>query len=81
MIGTTLRYPYEVRRAKDYFEVIEDEKVRKDMLDLAVQIVETKAGRFEPEKFEDEYEYENALKEVPRKKQKGERIERHCARA
>jgi DNA end-binding protein Ku len=54
--------------------VIEDEKVPKDMLDLAVHIVETKAGRFQPEKFEDEYE--NALKELLRKKQKGERIER-----
>jgi DNA end-binding protein Ku len=74
LVGTTLRYPYEVRQAKDYFDVIEDEKVPKDMLDLAVHIVETKAGRFEPEKFEDEYE--NALKELLRKKQKGERIER-----
>jgi DNA end-binding protein Ku len=74
LVGTTLRYPYEVRQAQDYFDVIEDEKVPKDMLDLAVHIVETKAGRFQPEKFEDEYE--NALKELLRKKQKGERIER-----
>lgn len=74
MVGTTLRYPYEVRQAKDYFDVVGDEKVPKDMLDLAVHIVETKAGRFEPEKFEDEDE--NALKEPLRKKQKGERIER-----
>jgi DNA end-binding protein Ku len=74
MVGTTLRYPYEVREAKDYFEVIEDEKVPKDMLDLAVHIVETKAGSFKPEQFEDQYE--NALKELLRKKQKGERIER-----
>jgi DNA end-binding protein Ku len=74
MVGVTLRYPYEVRQAKDYFDVIEDEKVSKDMLDLAVHIVESKKGEFEPEKFEDEYE--NALKEVLRKKQKGERIER-----
>jgi DNA end-binding protein Ku len=44
------------------------------MLELAVHIVETKKGKFEPEKFEDEYE--NALKELLRKKQKGERIER-----
>jgi DNA end-binding protein Ku len=74
LVGTTLRYPYEVREANEYFEVIEDEKVPKDMLDLAVHIVETKAGIFAPEKFEDEYE--NALKELLRKKQKGERIER-----
>ena len=74
MVGVTLRYPYEVRQAQDYFEVIEDEKVPKDMLDLAVHIVESKKGKFEPEKFEDEYE--SALKELLRKKQKGERIER-----
>ncbi len=74
LVATTLRYPYEVRQAKDYFDVIEDEKVPKDMLDLAVHIVASKTGRFEPEKFEDEYE--NALKELLRKKQKGERIER-----
>jgi len=33
MVGTTLRYPYEVRQAKDYFHVIEDEKVPKHMLE------------------------------------------------
>jgi DNA end-binding protein Ku len=74
MVGTTLRYPYEVRQSKDYFDTIENEKVPRDMLELAVHIVETKKGKFEPEKFEDEYE--NALKELLRKKQKGERIER-----
>jgi DNA end-binding protein Ku len=74
MVGVTLRYPYEVRQANDYFDVIEDEKVPKDMLDLAVHIVESKKGKFQPEKFEDEYE--SALKELLRKKQKGERIER-----
>src|ERR1700751_3826947 len=74
MVGVTLRYPYEVRQAQGYFDVIEDEKVPKDMLDLAVHIVDSKKGRFEPEKFEDEYE--SALKELLRKKQKGERIER-----
>jgi DNA end-binding protein Ku len=74
MVGVTLRYPYEVRQAKDYFDVIEDEKVPKDMLELAVHIVDSKKGKFEPEKFADEYE--TALKELLRKKQKGERIER-----
>jgi DNA end-binding protein Ku len=63
-----------IGQAKDYFDVIEDEKVPKDMLDLAVHIVDSKTGRFEPAKFKDEYE--NALKELLRKKQKGERIER-----
>jgi non-homologous end joining protein Ku len=37
------------------------------MLELASHIVETKAGHFEPEKFEDQYE--DALKELLKKKQ------------
>jgi len=74
MVGVTLRYPYEVRQPEEYFDTIDDEKVPKDMLDLAIHIVDTKRGEFEPEKFEDHYE--NALKELLRKKQKGEKIER-----
>jgi DNA end-binding protein Ku len=74
MVGVTLRYPYEVRDPAEYFEDIEDEKVPKDMLDLAVHIVGTKRGEFEPQKFEDHYE--SALKELLRKKQHGEKIER-----
>ena len=74
MLGITLRYPYEVRQEEDYFDTIEDEKIPKDMLDLAVHIVETKAGHFKPQQFKDEYE--DALKDLLRRKQKGEKIER-----
>jgi DNA end-binding protein Ku len=73
LLGMTLRYPYEVRSEKDYFGDISDEKIAKDMLDLARHIVETKAGHFEPQKFEDQYE--TALKELIRKKQSGKPIE------
>jgi DNA end-binding protein Ku len=79
MMGVTLRYPYEVRKPDEYFGEIEDEKVPKDMLELATHIVETKLGKFEPEKFEDEYE--DALKELLRKKQRGEKIEQPKERA
>jgi DNA end-binding protein Ku len=72
MMGMTLRYPYEVRSEDEYFDGIEDEKIPKDMLDLAVHIVETKAGHFKPTAFKDEYE--DALKDLLRKKQKGEKI-------
>jgi DNA end-binding protein Ku len=74
MMGITLRYPYEVRDQSEYFDGIENEKVPKDMLELAIHIVETKKGKFEPQKFEDQYE--DALKDLIRKKQKGEKIER-----
>src|SRR5947199_5629567 len=56
LMGTLLRYPYEVRLAEEYFDEIQDVKVTKDMLDLAKHIVNQKSGRFEPEKFEDQYE-------------------------
>ena len=48
MMGITLRYPYEVRKQADYFDDIEDEKVPKDMLDLALHIVDTKRGISNP---------------------------------
>jgi Ku protein len=47
LMGTLLRYPYEVRDPKEYFDEIQDVKVTKDMLDLARHIVEQKAGNFE----------------------------------
>jgi DNA end-binding protein Ku len=72
LMGVTLRYPYEVRKPEDYFDDIPDEKVTKDMLDLARHIVETKSGHFHPNKFEDHYE--DALKDLLKKKQHGERI-------
>ena len=74
LLGITLRYPYEVRAEKDYFDDIPDEKIPKDMLDLASHIVETKAGHFDPAKFDDRYE--DALKDLLKKKQEGKPIER-----
>jgi DNA end-binding protein Ku len=73
LMGMTLRYPYEVRKESEYFDDIEDEKIPKDMLELASHIVESKAGHFKPEKFEDQYE--DALKELLKKKQSGQKIE------
>jgi DNA end-binding protein Ku len=72
LMGVTLRYPYEVRNEKEYFDQIPDEKVTKDMLDLARHIVETKSGHFQPSKFEDHYE--EALKESLNEKQHGQEI-------
>src|SRR6266566_6998067 len=69
LLGITLRYPYEVRNEANYFDDIPSEKIPKDMLELASHIVDTKAGHFQPEKFEDRYE--EALKELIRKKQSG----------
>ncbi|MBP1294211.1 non-homologous end joining protein Ku [Bradyrhizobium elkanii] len=72
LVGTLLRYPYEVRDPKEYFDEIQDVKVTKDMLDLARHIVNQKAGRFEPDKFEDQYE--TALIELINQKRAGKTI-------
>jgi DNA end-binding protein Ku len=74
MMGITIRYPYEVRDEKDYFDDIPNEKITKDMLELAAHIVKTKQGHFSPEKFEDRYE--EALKDLIKRKSHGEKIEK-----
>jgi DNA end-binding protein Ku len=72
LMGTLLRYPYEVRGENEYFEDIQDVKVTKDMLDLAKHIVERKSADFEPEKFEDHYE--SALIDLINRKRNGIRL-------
>jgi DNA end-binding protein Ku len=72
LMGTLLRYPYEVRDEKEYFDEIKDVRVTKDMLDLAKHIVTQKAADFEPEKFEDHYE--EALTELINAKRNGKTI-------
>jgi hypothetical protein len=67
-----LRYPYEVRSDEEYFDEIQDVKITKDMLDLAKHIVNQKSGRFEPDKFEDQYE--TALVDLINKKRVGKPI-------
>jgi DNA end-binding protein Ku len=49
------------------------------MLELATHIVERKAGHFDPGKFDDRYG--DALKELLKKKQSGQKIERPTERA
>src|SRR5215475_847531 len=69
LLGTTLRYVYEVRNAADYFEDIQDVKIPKEMLELAQHILDTKAGDFDPATFVDHYE--DALTELLKRKQAG----------
>ena len=73
LLGMTLRYPYEVRDEQSYFEDIPELKLPKEMLDLATHIVSTKSGHFDPSHFEDRYE--NALIDLLKKKEAGEKIE------
>ena len=73
LLATTLRYPYELRDAEDYFEDIRSPKITKDMVELAGHILRTKAAHFDPSKFKDEYE--NALKSLVKRKASGKTIE------
>jgi DNA end-binding protein Ku len=74
LIGTTLRYPYEIREAKEYFDDIPDLKVAPDMLKLADHILKSKTTDFDPSQFVDHYE--QALLETLKKKQTGMAIPR-----
>jgi DNA end-binding protein Ku len=69
LMAATLRYAYEVRDAKPYFEDIPPVKLPAEMVELAEHILETKAGHFDPTEFEDRYE--NAVVEMLKQKQAG----------
>jgi Uncharacterized conserved protein len=72
LLGTTLRYPYELRDEDDYFDDIKTPKISKDMVELASHILDTKAAHFDPSKFKDEYE--DALKTLVKRKAAGKPV-------
>ena len=69
LMGTTLRYPYEIRDAKEYFDDIQNVKVAPDMLKLAEHILQSKKADFDPSQFVDHYE--EAVVDMLKKKQAG----------
>jgi DNA end-binding protein Ku len=73
LLGTTLRYPSELRDEDDYFDDIPSPRISKDMVDLAAHILDTKASKFDPDKFKDKYEA--ALKALVKRKAAGKTIE------
>jgi DNA end-binding protein Ku len=72
LLATTLRYKYEVREAEPYFEDIPKLDIPGEMRELARHIIESKAGKFDPSKFEDRYE--NAVVKLIQAKQTGEPV-------
>lgn len=72
LIATTLNFDYEVRSAREAFNEIEQRKIEPEMLQLAQHILKTKAGKFEPEKFDDRYE--EALAEMVKAKIEGRKV-------
>jgi DNA end-binding protein Ku len=73
MLGTTLRYDYEVRHDKKFFKEIPSLRLKKDMVELAGHILDRKAGHFDPSEFKDEYEL--ALRKLVKRKTAGHTIE------
>ena len=72
LIATTLNFDYEVRSSSEAFSDIKTRKMEPEMLKLAQHILKTKAGSFEPEKFDDRYE--EALADLVRAKIDGRKI-------
>jgi DNA end-binding protein Ku len=72
IIAYTLRMGDEVVQPKDAFADIPASKPNKQMIEIARKIIEQQEGAFEPDKFEDHYE--NALRELIRRKEKGEKL-------
>src|SRR5436853_3407648 len=56
LLGTTLRYPYEVREAWEYFCDLPELTIAPDMLSLAEHILDSKTAEFDPVTFRDRYE-------------------------
>ena len=62
MMAYTMRYAEELRKTEQYFESIKKVQIDKEQLELATELIKRKAGKFDPNKFKDEYE--SALREM-----------------
>lgn len=71
-VVTTLRNSTEVRDSSPYFSDIADGPVDAEMLSLASQLIDQKAGSFEPSALRDRYE--DAVHEMVEAKLKGEAL-------
>src|SRR5271168_3442186 len=62
MMAYVMRYAEELRSPASYFAEIKPAAVEEDQLALAEELIKRKSGKFDPEKFKDEYEV--ALREL-----------------
>ena len=67
-----LRYADELKDAAPFFDEVPTTKPDKEMVDLAVELIDRKSGKFKPEEFENHYA--TALRELVEKKMKGQKI-------
>jgi DNA end-binding protein Ku len=75
LVMEMLRYAEELRQPSDFFDEVPTAKPDREMVDLAVQLIEKKAAAFKPDKFEDHYA--TALKALIKDKLKGRKIVAH----
>ena len=72
LVMEMLRYFEELRDPADFFTEVPKEKPKKELIDLAVQLIEQKTSPFKPEVFRDHYQ--DALKELVQEKMRGRKI-------
>jgi DNA end-binding protein Ku len=72
LVATTLRSHEEVRAMKDYFADIPAIRPDPEMIAIASKIMAQKEAEFDPTEFKDHYE--DALRELIERKQKGQKI-------
>ena len=77
LAAATLNFDYEVRSAEQAFAEVPARKITGEMLDLAIHIIRTKAGAFDPRAFHDRYE--GALAELVKLKLEGKPIPKPAA--
>jgi DNA end-binding protein Ku len=72
LVMEMLRYPDELRKTEDFFDEVPGDKPTKEMVDLALQLINQKTAPFKPEKFENRYQ--QALQALVDQKRKGKKI-------
>jgi DNA end-binding protein Ku len=75
LVMEMLRYSDELRDPADFFTEVPKAKPQKEMIDLAVQLIEQKTSPFKPEAYRDHYQ--DALKELVQEKMRGRKIVTH----
>lgn len=72
LVMELLRYPSELRDPADFFLDVPAAKPNKELIDLAVQLIEQKSAPFDPNAFKDRYRV--ALRDLVQQKMHGHKI-------
>lgn len=75
LVMEMLRYADELRDPADFFTEVPKAKPQKQMIELAIQLIEQKSSRFDPAAYRDHYQ--DALKELVQEKMRGRKIVAH----